>query len=299
MALNRLLFPILIQLILLVSCQKDVTFVWGPELPEEEVIVCPDSSKKQLKLAVIGDSISSFKDSSPSDLNGYNGAKYATYYPIGDVKHIANMWWYKVAQSLNVSTDDICNCSWSGSRITGDSSSTTSASAGCSTKRIMDLSIKGFSPDIVFCFISCNDWAGNIPLGNWSDTDDIPAEGVISTSREAYALMISKIKQYYPSCRIVYLTNLDDTKRDYTPGWPSNNRRGVSVDDWNKSLGELAKALGCYIIDLQDCGINYFNVSTYTVDGGLHPNDAGMTLIANKIIKELTAIMEMDDLNTD
>ena len=290
MVLSRLLFPVLIYLNLLVSCQKDLVFQWELSVPEE--IATSDSTETQLRLAIIGDSISSFKGSSPSDLDG---ARYATYYPKGDVEHIDNMWWYKVARSLGVSIDNICNCSWSGSHITGDSTSTTNASTGCSTKRIMDLSVKGFNPDIVFCYISCNDWADNVPLGNWSVTESIPTEGVISTSRQAYALMISKIKAAYPSCLIVCLTNLDDAKRDYTPGWPSNNRRGVSVDDWNKSLSELSKSLGCFTVDLQGSGINYDNVKDYTVDGGLHPNDAGMTLIANKVIKELATIMNKSE----
>ena len=202
------------------------------------------------------------------------------------------MWWYKVAQALDVSPDSICNCSWSGSRVSGNSTSTASASAGCSTRRIMDLSAKGFIPDIVLCYISCNDWANNIPLGLWTPADGLPKEGTISTSREAYALMITKIREYYPSCLIFCLTNLDDTKRDYTPGWPSNNRRGVSVEDWNKSITELAVALDCQTIDLQDCGINYDNLSHYTVDGGLHPNDVGMSLIADKVTKELSLFID-------
>ena len=284
-------FLILIFPILFISCIKAEALVWDLEIPNEGMVL-PDSTSTTIKIAIIGDSISSFKGSSPSDASGYVGANYAYYYPKGDVKGLENMWWYKVAKVLDIPIDHVCNCSWSGSRVTGNSLSTTSASAACSTKRITDLSFKGFDPDIVLCFISCNDWANNVPLGNWSDTDSIPPEGVISTAREAYALMICKIKEHYPSCQVFCMTNLDDTKRDYTPGWPSNNRRGVSVGFWNESISELSTALGCYTINLQDCGINYENVSSYTVDGGLHPNDSGMTMIANKVAKELANSLE-------
>lgn len=290
MKLSRSLLLSLVCPILLMSCTKAEAFVWEPE-SSSEVIVLPDSISGTLKIAIIGDSISSFKGSSPSDLMGYNGVRYKYFYPQGDVNSVESMWWYKVARALSVSIDNICNCSWSGSRVTGSSTSTTSASVGCSTRRIKDLSAKGFKPDIVFCFISCNDWANNVPLGLWTISDDFPTEGVISTSREAYALMISKIRKYYPSCLIFCLTNLDDIKRDYTPGWPCENRRGVSVDDWNNSLGELFKSLGCFAIDLQDCGIDYDSISSFTVDG-LHPNDAGMTLIANKVIAEVAKVSE-------
>ena len=295
MGLGKSLLPILVFLNLLVSCQKgnDIICIRELELPDEDVVML-DSTKTKLRLAIIGDSISSYKGSSPSDLEDYTGEKYPFYYPHGDVSHIDNMWWYKVAKALGVSDNNICNCSWSGSRVTGNSVSTTTASVGCSTKRIMDLSAKGFDPDFVFCYISCNDWASGVPLGNWSKMEGVPTEGIISTSTEAYALMITKIKEYYPSCLIICLTNLDDTKRDYSPGWPSNNRNGVSVDDWNRSLMELSRALGCISVDLQDCGITYNNVSKFTVDGGLHPNDAGMTLIANKVVQELETVLKKE-----
>lgn len=281
------------------SCLKAGVFILETDLPEEEIVLPDSTVESTLKIAIIGDSISSFKGSSPSDNDGYKGAQYAVYYPHGDVKHIENMWWFKVAHSVGITIDDICNCSWSGSRISGNSASINNAFAGCSTKRIEDLSCNGSNPDIVFCYISCNDWANNIPIGNWSAYDTIPAEGVISTMSEAYALMISKIKEHYPSCLIVCLTNLDDPLRDYTPGWPSNNRSGISVDDWNKRISELSEAFGCHTINLQECGINYENASKYTVDGGLHPNDAGMTLIANKVVKDLANIMTATATNND
>ena len=291
MIFSRSILISLVCPILLMSCTKAEAFVWDSE-SLSEVVVLPDSISRTLKIAIIGDSISSFKGSSPSDLKGYNGVRYKYYYPKGDVYSVESMWWYKVARALSVSIDNVCNCSWSGSRVSGNSASMTSASVGCSTRRIKDLSAKGFEPDIVFCFISCNDWANNVPLGLWTLSDDLPADGVISTSREAYALMIAKIRKYYPSCLIFCLTNLDDIKRDYTPGQPSNNRRGVSVDNWNKSIAELSKSLGCYTIDLQDCGIDYDSLSRFTVDG-LHPNDAGMTLIANKVNEELAKVLEI------
>lgn len=284
-------FLFLILPLLLMSCIKAEALDWAIEFPEEDIVRL-DSTAATIRISIIGDSISSFKGSSPSDTDGYEGAKYAFFYPNGDVNRLENIWWYKVAEALNIPIGNINNCSWSGSRVTGNSSSTTNASAGCSTKRIIDLSSKGFDPDIVLCFISCNDWAHGVPLGNWTDVEATPSDGVISTAREAYALMIFKIKELYPLCQIFCMTNLEDTKRDYTPGWPSNNRRGVSVDDWNKSITELSTALGCNIINLQECGITYDNLSRYTVDGGLHPNNTGMTLIAQKVAQELVKALE-------
>ena len=291
------IFRLLFCMIVFLSCTKiddvvpDISQDSSHSNSQDSLLVKTDTLSP-LRIAILGDSISSFAGFSPSSMAGYNGTKYKTYYPKGDVRKVENMWWYKVATSLGVSTDFIANCSWSGSSVTGDSSSTTNASAGCSFKRVTDLSYKGFSPDIVICFISCNDWASNVSLGSWSSEDSFPKEGRISTMREAYALMIYKIKTTFPESLVVCLTNLDDAKRDKTPGSPSNNSKGVTVEEWNRNIKDIAKALGCFTIDLQDSGIDYDNISRFSVDNGLHPNNAGMSIIANKVAQDLRKILE-------
>ena len=193
-------------LLFFLSCQKEEIEVISDTLMTQEIA---DSLKSQLKIAILGDSISTFEGFSPSSTSSYDGARYKSYYPRGDVSKVNNIWWYKVAASLGMDPDNVSNCSWSGSCVTGDSSSTTNASAGCSSRRISDLSYKGI-PNIIICYISCNDWASSVPLGNWSTADSLPAEGMISTMREAYALMIHKTKESYPESIVICLTNLDD-----------------------------------------------------------------------------------------
>ena len=304
------IFRFLFCMIVLLSCQKIDSIVLDHSQDSSQDnsrnssqdsshVVSQDSLQMKvdtlssLRIAIIGDSISSFAGFSPSSSASYNGTTYKTYYPRGDVRKVENMWWYKVATALRINTDYIANCSWSGSTVTGDSSSTTSAYAGCSFKRVTDLSYKGFTPNLVLCFISCNDWARNTPIGSWSPDNTLPKEGRISTMREAYALMISKIKTLFPESLVVCLTNLDDAKRDKTPGSPSNNSKGVTVEEWNRNIKDISTALGCFTIDLQDSGIDYLNISQFSVDKGLHPNNAGMTIIANKVTEELTKILEL------
>ena len=72
----------------------------------------------------------------------------------------------------------------------------------------------------------------------------------------------------------------------------SNNSNGVTIEEWNQSIKEISEAFGCLTIDLQDCGINYDNISMFAVDDGLHPNSTGMTLIARKVASDLTPILE-------
>ncbi len=103
--------------------------------------------------------------------------------------------------------------------------------------------------------------------------------------------MLHKAKKAFPESTVICLTNLEDTKRDKTPGWPSNNTNGISVEEWNENIKDVSEILGCHTIDLKDSGINYNNVTSYTVDDGLHPNNAGMTLIANLVAKEIKSLL--------
>lgn len=249
------------------------------------------SKFKGKKMAIIGDSISTYEDWLPSDLPGYDGASYATYYPSGNVNNVQLTWWFRTAMMLGLAPGDINNCSWSGSYVTTvgsvNSDSTASAKPGCSTRRISDLSIRGWSPDIVLISISCNDWANNVSVGSWAISDAIPAEGAVTTMREAYALMLNKIHTTYPAARVFCCTNMDDLKRDKATGWPSNNSSGVTTYQWNANIKEIAEAFGCDVINLHDCGINYSNAASYTLDSGLHPNADGMELMARKVFNEL------------
>ena len=237
-------------------------------------------------LGVIGDSISTFAGSLPSDIAGYDGATYATYQPTSAMPTIDLMWWYKVAEALGMDTSKIANCSWSGSKVTGNSGATSSAVSGCSTRRVNDLAAYGFVPDIIVCYISCNDWANEVAVGTWSVSDSVPSEGVLSTLREAYAMLLYKLHTTYPTSRIFCCTITDDRNRDEAVGYPSSNGNGVTTYQWNENIKEIASAFGCDVIDLHSCGINLFNLSTYSVDG-LHPNALGHELIANKVISEL------------
>lgn len=241
------------------------------------------------KIAIIGDSISTYSGYLPSDTPGYDGTTYVTYYPSGNVNSVGKTWWRLAAGILGILPENINNCSWSGSRVTGDSTSTTTAYAACSNRRISDLQIRGFVPDIVLVFISCNDWGNEIAVGNWSVDSTLPAEGTISTMREAYAVMLNKIHVAYPAARIFCMTNLDDNKRDEAAGYPTSNGNGVTTYAWNKNIVEIATAFGCDVIYTGNCGLNYSNMATYAVDTGLHPNAAGMRMIAQKVAADLIA----------
>lgn len=227
------------------------------------------------KLSILGDSISTFQDYIP---NGY-----ATYYPHGNLDKVYETWWYKLAEELNMTI--LKNASWSGSRVSGDSQG--NAYAGCSTARISDLADNDETPDIIIVYISTNDWANNVPIGNFTNKSSIPDEGTITEISKAYALMLYKIRTTYPDATVYCVTNLEGRSATSGADYPITNSNGETIHDVNHAITEIAHIFGCHVIDLNVSGIHFWNLANYTVDQRLHPNEKGAEIIKEVIKLDL------------
>lgn len=228
------------------------------------------------KVSILGDSISTYA--------GYIPSGYVTHYPTGNVNDVNKTWWKKLIDETGMQL--VTNASWAGSRVTGDS--TGNAYAGCSTSRINDLSGEnGEIPDIILVYIGTNDW-GNPPqreIGTFDSTREIPAEGTITTISDAYALMLYKIRTTYPLARVFCITSLEGRHTAGDTSYPILNSHNQTIFQMDEAIKNIAHIFGASVIDLTTCGIHYWNVATYTVDGTVHPNTEGMTIIKNKIME--------------
>lgn len=249
------------------------------------------SSIKGKKISIIGDSISTFSGWIPTQgVNGYTYESYATYYPYSPLTNVTQTWWYKVISELSLTLGQ--NCSWSGSCTAGDGEAENTAHDGCSDRRIADLAING-TPDIIVIFMGTNDFSTtngrNIPIGNLTSKDHFPTNGNKSTFSEGYGLMLSKVLQTYPLSHVFCCSLLDNCSpvRDQDGVYPTQNPHGVYLEDYNAKIKELALGYGAHFIDLHNCGIHWNNIPMLTVDGQTHPNEAGHTLIAQMVKKEL------------
>lgn len=227
------------------------------------------------KVSIIGDSISTF--------NGYIPNEYAYFYPKGNVTSVTQTWWYQVIQELGMTL--LKNCSWSGSECYGDSTSTTSAAAGCSTKRITDLADGTTKPDIVFCYIGINDFYNGVGLSEWTPESSIPTESAsISNFLDAYVIMINKIRKTYPDARVFCFTLMDCPT--VKTGYPLINGAGVSLYSFNEAIRKVARTFGCDVIDLHSCGLSQYNFSSHGTDT-THPNVSGHKMMKDKVKVEL------------
>ncbi len=235
----------------------------------------PDNNKNSPMISFLGDSISTY--SGWSNNTSYNGTigNNAVWFPNGNYAGadmaVTDTWWYRVAKQLGY---EICvNNSYSGS-VVKDSQTYNVRARNLHNN-------KGKEPDVIVIFMGVNDFAANTAVGTY-DGGAVPPTSP-STFSEAYGRMLYNMMQEYENAEIYCCTFLPDRKRFSG----DTNGIGASIEEYNGAIRTIARNMGAELIDLYDaCGIDATNISTYTVDR-LHPNAAGMALIAETVSSKI------------
>ena len=238
------------------------------------------------------------------------------------------VWWEHVEDYFNCTVNPVC---WSGSSYTSwraDDDTTTSAYLGYATshswhdsqiRRLgirVEGSMKRVAPDIIILHRGINDMTkrddngktfttlteGYFDNPNWQyPTTDKLADGSYGI-KEALALTIKKIRDAYPTTKIV-LSTITTMQRgtngvNYGDNIPTNN--GVySAAQLNAAIRETADFFGCPMIDFDQCGITYENGvdEGYLKSDRTHPTSKGHALIGKQAINDLLykAYLDVND----
>lgn len=232
------------------------------------------NTMKNRSVSILGDSISTYAGWIPSgNSNFYTGSNCG-------VSSVEQTWWKRTMTSLEMSL--ALNNSYSGSRVT-----TTNGSDSSGVMRCTNL---GTNPDAIIVYMGINDFNNEVDLGMYDGTGEIPTN--TTTFREAYAVMLNKIKTAYPNA-LLYCATLLVCERNASTDPPEINDAGVYLSEYNHAIVQIAKSFGANIVNIADCGINYLNMSTYMGDWeqatqrALHPNSSGHELIANMVIADM------------
>ena len=129
------------------------------------------------------------------------------------------------------------------------------------------------NPDVIIIYMGINDFARSRTLGSFT-SPGVQTEGEVMVFTDAYELMLQKIKALYPTASIYCCTLLERCDLNGNTGAPAVNLNGDTVADFNTQIKAIAKAYGASVIDFYNCGINYTNLSLFTVDG-IHPTWIG------------------------
>ena len=217
------------------------------------------------KVSILGDSISTFTGTMPADYN--------IYYPeSGDIPNAGQTWWGQLLANTGMV---LCrNASSANTDVTGNSLALDGSAPGCSIRRIVDLKgTDGSNPDVIIIYMGINDFARSRTLGSFT-SPGVQTEGEVMVFTDAYELMLQKIKALYPTASIYCCTLLERCDLNGNTGAPAVNLNGDTVADFNTHIKAIAKAYGASVIDFYNCGINYTNLSLFTVDG-IHPTWIG------------------------
>ena len=231
-----------------------------------------ESPLKGKYLSLIGDSISTFSGWS-NIAPGSTSA--AIYYPKDWLNDVNQTYWKKLVDRTGMNL--LVNNSWSGSECAGSASSS-SCVVSQTNNRCHQLHKNGINPDYILINIGTNDFDHDFELGVWNGRGekfpDNPETTSPSTFREAYAVMLYRLRIYYPLARVFCCTiPCGNNEGD---GFNEINGKGYSLAEWNDAIREVATAFGAKVIEMATAGMDYYTLSTLYGDGRLHPSEAGM-----------------------
>ena len=167
-----------------------------------------------------------------------------------DVTQVRQTWWWQVIQRMGWKLER--NNSWSGSTICNTGYNDADYTHRSFITRMTSLG----SPDVILIFGGTNDaWSG-APVGEYMYSGWRRAD--LYTFRPALAYLLDGLQEHYPTAQLVFISN-NDLKESIT-----------------KSIHEICRHYGVQVIQLE--GIEK--------QSG-HPNQKGMTQIADQVVKAL------------
>lgn len=245
-------------------CTKSISYSFpGTSLK----VITKQTASLAKNISILGDSISTF--------SGYIPSGNAAFFPNSFINNVNQTWWKSVINKNSLSL--LLNNSWSGSRVTN---TRTEEQAGY--YRALHMDKDGIIPDIMIIYLGINDFNNNVKLGDYeNDIDtDFPTDG--STFKNAYAMMLDNVTKTYPDCKIFTCT-LPFSDSPKTGKVVHRNGNNDTLWDFNNAIRDISNQFGTTIIDLAQTGFNRNNTARVLGDGRLHPNEAGMQLIAKKV----------------
>lgn len=222
----------------------------------------------------MGDSISTYtgysNDATNTNSNIGSNAICYTGTNLG-VTSVNQTWWKQTADLSGMNI--LVNNSYSGDKVTS------LGTTRCTELHDNTGANAGTNPDIIAVYLGINDFDGSITYENFAS---------------AYDTMIQKIVNKYNSSRDT-ATSTDTTATTTADIYLLNLLpNGVKIDNtrlanFNKVISDTATKYGCTLVDLyNDSGITRSNMASYMGDSScLHPNPAGMTLMAECFLDTL------------
>lgn len=139
--------------------------------------------------------------------------------------------------------------------------------------RALQLGTDSHTPDIIIVEGGTNDMALNIALGTYDGSADISEITNLNWFREAYAVMLDKIRTAYPKAEIYCCTIM-------ARGGTSDYK----IKQYNEAIKDIAELMGAKITDTAKC-INMKNRNSFLSSDGIHPTYQGHIRMCDELLK--------------
>lgn len=266
-----------------------LSFFIGMIFPAAAVMVKKPLDGKTI--SILGDSISTFANVSCADASLTSNSTIKNnrlYFTDGRLGvSINDTWWKQAIDKLG--GEILVNNSYSNSMVFDpvDNAHSQAYLDRCVNLHDNTGENSGEEPDIIIVYMGINDFSYHkTQLGSYSDINfnalissnaDKTTYAQPTTSCEAYAIMLHKIKTRYPDAE-VFCFNFPAKKTTTPEDVPIFN-------NYNKSIELICDYFGCNLVDLH-ASFNDASESneTFFYDG-IHPNKNGMDVITNAFIE--------------
>lgn len=236
-----------------------------------------------LNLSLLGDSISSFKDTIPTGNKVYYTGNNAGVFSAEE------MWWSILCKNLGMNPCVING--WSGSTVTSGVRSIDTYMPASDESRTGNLHTPEKQPNVILLAMGVNDYSYNAPLGDWDGTTSLNND--TSTFRSAYATMINRVRSSYPNALIIAITPWFN-QRGTDLGATYKNSLNLTMGDYVKAIKDVCDIMGVPVIDGYNIGFNKYNYyPTYCIDSETtptHPNAKGQRVMGETITSELKQV---------
>ena len=206
------------------------------------------------KFSILGDSISTFRGITTDDPNTFYGRVMCEK---GGLRDVNDTWWMRVINGLggiferdNAYAGSCVADGWGLGR------------GMCSRERVGALG----EPDVILIFGGANDMGFGVPA---------------DVFRDAYALMLARLRERYPAAEIFCGTLIGGRKVLEDEPYFMGEEPGLSTEPFSGIIRTCAADAGVRVVDLAAAGLLYDAID------GCHPTAGGMEQLASLWLREM------------
>ncbi len=245
---------------------KNIFIIWLAilsQLCESDQTLIMQHYFQDLKISILGDSISTYHDYSNNEqTNSTIKENWVFYHSNETISNVTHTWWMPVI--LEAKMKLLVNNSYSSSEMGRD---------GYLRASQLHNDHTATNPDVIIIYMGINDlnnqdqaYLGKFNESIFNELYQNETYKTPTTFAQAYAISVHKAKTMSND---VFCCTLFENQRTYDLG------KIDMIEEYNQIIKQIATYFDCEVIDFYNSNLTLETMHQYTIDG-IHPNEAGM-----------------------